>query len=261
MLLISGALAGCRSVQTSSRIEDFGQNNTASTNIVEKDIKTPEKILFKGKNITIIEKEQSIFKQLPFDSGKKSCLNKSDETIKKKLSALNFNGDDEYLEFETIQTYNSGPDKFTVSFNKDLFSKINADSLKKLDQYVGFTITRNLYFIKDGKIGYLLLIGHESAGSGLGLNYMAHLLVPLDSDKPTIVFQSISDNPRKVKLSDSGAIHYVQFDLDNNSMKDQTSKQVPLTVSLFTIDSGNNKSLETKFGLECENIDSIFPTH
>lgn len=257
LLLISSVLAGCDSAQTSGQIEKSAQN-TAYPNIIQSGSKTPDKILFKGDNITVIEKEQGVFKQLSFDSRKKSCLDKADENIKTKLSALGFNGNTEYLELEAVETNSFGADKFTVNFDKDLFSKINPDSLKRLDKYVGFTDFRNLYFLKNNNNGYLLLIGHESATSGMGHYYRTHLLVPLDSNRTVTDFQSISDDPRRIKIADSGAVYYAQVDLDDDAIKDQTSKRVSLIVSLFAVDNTNNKRLETKFDLECGNLDSIF---
>lgn len=257
LLLISSLLAGCDSVQTTGQIKELPQNE-ASENLVQKDSNTPDKILFKGNSMTLIYKEQNVFKRLPFDSSKKSCLNKAEENLKTKLPELGFNSSTEYLEFEVTETNSFGADKFTVNIDKHLFSKTNPDSLKNLDKYVGFTDSRNLYLLKNDNISYLLLIGHESATSGLGHFYRTHLLVPIDSDRTAIEFQSISDDPRRIRIADSGAIYYVLVDLDNDSIEDPTSTRVPLEVSLYSVDSANNKRLETKFDLKCENMDKIF---
>lgn len=168
---------------------------------------------------------------------------KADEKIKKKLSALNFSGDTKYLEFEAEQTYSFGPDKFTVKFDKYLFSRIEPSFLKKLDQFVGFTIIRSLYLIKNGSSSYLLSIGPMSATSGMGHYYRTHLLVQLDSNRPAVEFQSISDDPRRIKIADSGSIYYVQIDLGDYVMEGQTSYRVPLIVSLFSIDSTGQKKI------------------
>lgn len=254
--LIFGLLVGCSFVQTDSQMEKSSQN-TASIEAAQKDDTTHDEILFKGNNMTVIEKEKNGFKKLRFDSGKKSCLNKADEKIEKKLSALGFKRSTEYLEFEAVETSSFGADKFIVNFDKNLFSRINPDLLKKLDEYVGFTDSRNLYFVKNNDVDYLLLIGHQSATSGMGHYYRIHLLLPLDSNKPVIDFQSMSDDPRRVKIVNSGTIYYTQIDLDNDNIKDYESKRMPLIVSLFTIDNTGNKNLETKFGLDCQNINSI----
>ncbi|MBK8148040.1 MAG: hypothetical protein IPK58_07425 [Acidobacteria bacterium] len=158
-----------------------------------------------------------------------------------------------------METNSFGADKFTVNFDKDLFSKINPDSLKKLDKYVGFTDFRNLYFLKNNNTDYLLLIGHESATSGMGHYYRTHLLVPLDSNKTAVDFQSISDDPRRIGIADSGAVYYVQIDPPYfGAIKESTTKRLRLIVSLFAVDNTGDKRLETKFDLECENLDSIF---
>ena len=259
LLLVSGLLAGCDSAQTSGQIEKSSQN-TASTNVIQSTSKTPDILLFKGDNMTVIESGQADLKQLHFDSGgKKSCLAKADENIKRKLSEQGINGNAEYSEFKAVETNSFGADKFTVNFDKDMFSKINPDSLRKLDKYAGLTITRSLYYIKNNKTGYLLLIGQPSASSGLGLYYKAHLLLPLDSNGPVVEFESISDDPRRIKIADSGAIYYVQIDPPYyGAIKESTTKRLNLRVSLFAVDGTGNKSLKTKFDLECDNLDNIF---
>lgn len=263
LLLISGISIGCDSFQASGRIEKPSENKASAEPVqsvepIQQDSRTPDKVLFKGENMTVIEGGQGDLKQLRSDRGKKSCLNKLDENIKKKLSTLGYKGDTKYLEFDAEQTYNFGPDKFTVKFEKDLFSKLDPKYLKELDQYVGSTIVRDLYLIEDIDSRYLLAIGPESTGSGMGALYLSHLLIPLEVNRPVIEFESISDDPRRIKISDSGTLYYVQIDPPYfGAVKESTKKRLNLTVSLFAVD-GSNKRLETKFDLECEDLDSVF---
>ncbi|MBK8150252.1 MAG: hypothetical protein IPK58_19160 [Acidobacteria bacterium] len=57
LLLISGVLAGCDSVQTIGQTENLHKIRLLQ-NIIQKDNKTPDKVLFKGDNITVIEKNR-----------------------------------------------------------------------------------------------------------------------------------------------------------------------------------------------------------
>jgi hypothetical protein len=258
LLLISGVVIGCDRFQASGQ-EEKSPQNTASVETIQKDSKAPDEILFRGENMTVIESGQGDLKQLHSDQGKKSCLNKADENIKKKLPTPGDNGDTKYLEFEAEQTYNSGSDKFTVKFDRGLFSRIDPRFLKKLDQFVGFTITRNLYLIKNGNSSYLLSIGSMSATSGMGHLYRDHLLVPLDLNRPAIEFESISDDPRRIGIADSGTIYYTQIDPPYfGAVKESASKSLRLTGSLFTVDNAGNKKLESKVDFDCGNLEEIF---
>lgn len=256
LLLISCLVIGCNSVQTSGQIEKSPQN-TNSSNIVQTDDKTSEKILFKGENMTVIKNEQGGLREAHFNGGKNSCLEKADEKIKKRLSALNFIGETKYLEFEAEQAYSFGSDKFIVKFDRDLFSRIEPSYLKKIDEFVAATVIRNLYLLKNGDSSYLLAIGPMSATSGMGHYYRPHLLVPVDSNRPAIEFRSISDDPRRIKIANSAAIYYVQIDLGDYVMDGQTSNRVPLIVSLFSVDDKGQKKSETEFDLDCEDINKV----
>lgn len=255
LLLMTVTLIGCGN----SQIDGLTESTTHKADSVETAniSRTPDNILFKGDNMTFIESGQNDFQQLNLDTGKNSCLNGVDENIKKKVSTIRFNGNTDYSQFNAVETNSFGSDKFTVKFDKELFSKINPSSLKKLDDYVGFTDSRYLYYIKDANHGYLLLIGHESATSGMGHYYRSHLLIPLESNTSVIEFQSISDDPRRIGITDSGAVYYIQIDPPYvGAIKDVATKSIELTVSLFTVNSMSNKRLETKFNLDCENLEN-----
>ncbi|MGB7070291.1 MAG: hypothetical protein WBD22_12420 [Pyrinomonadaceae bacterium] len=257
-LLIPGILAGCSHFQTSGQIEQ-SPPSTVPTNIIQKEVKSLEPVLFKGDNMTVLESSQGDLRQVQFDRGKKSCLDKTDENVKRKLRILGYEGATKFFEFDATQTYNSGPDKFTLKINKDLFSRIDSNFLKKLDQYVGFTITRNLYFLENDDTRYLLLIGTESATSGMGHNYRTHLLVPLDPNRSAIDFQSISDNPRRIGIAESGEIYYTQIDPPYfGAIREVEKEPIRLTASVFIIDSAGNKRLGAKFDFKCGDLGKIF---
>lgn len=258
LLLMTGTLIGCDNSQIGGLTEKATQK-ADSAGIVANVNKTSDKILFKGDNMTLIESDLMEFKPLHFDHGKKSCLNRADENIKKKLSALGFNADTKYFEFEAVEKNSFGSDKFILNFDKVQFSNLSSDSLKKLDKYIGFTDSRKLYFIKNKNISYLLLIGHDSSTSGMGHNYRTHLLIPLNPNRPPIDFNSISEDPRRIRIDDSGTIYYVQIDPPYfGAIKDGAAKSIDLTVSLFTVDSMSNQKVETKFNFACENLDNVF---
>lgn len=258
LLLISGVLIGCDRFQASGQEEKSSQD-TASVEIIQKDNKLPDEVLFKGENMTVIESGQGDLKPLNFAKGKRSCLDKADENTKKKLATLGYDADTKYYEFEAEQTYNFGPDKFTVKLDRNLFSRIDPGFLKKLDQFVGYTITRNLYLIKNGNSSYLLSIGSGSATSGMGHLYRLHLLIPLDLNRPVIEFESISDDPRRIGIADSGSIYYTQIDPPYyGAIKESASKSLRLTGSLFTVDNAGNKRLESKVEFDCGNLEEVF---
>lgn len=253
-----GTLTGC-----GSHID--GQTERATSKVSQVEIvtdssKTPDKILFKGINMILIESDRSDLKPYRVKDSKESCLNEADEQIRKKMPLRDSQGAIEYSVFEAVETNSFGSDKFTVNLDKNLFSSINPDALKTLDKYVGLTDFRQLYFIKNENSGYLLLIGHASSTSGMGHNFREHLLVPLDSNRPTIEFSSISDDPRRIRIANSNTIHYVQIELDYESVK-QTTKRVRLIVSLFTVDSTGNKRLGEKFNFDCASLNDVFESN
>jgi len=258
LLLISSVVIGCDRFQVSGQ-EEKSPQNTASIETIQKDSKAPDEILFRGENMTVIESGQGELKPLNFAKGKRSCLDKADENAKKKLATLGYDADTKYYEFEAEQTHNFGPDKFTVKLDRNLFSRIDPGFLKKLDQFVGYTITRNLYLIKNGNSSYLLSIGSMSATSGMGHLYKYHFLVPLDLNRSVIEFESISDDPRRIGIADSGTIYYTQIDpLYFGAVKESASKPLHLTGSLFTVDNAGNKKLESKVDFDCGNLEEIF---
>ena len=261
LLLILGSLTGCDHFQANGQTEKSSQN-TASADTVQNDTKAPDTILFKGNNMTVFEGGQRDLKQLHIDQVKKSCLRKADENMKAKLSGLGFSGSTEYLEFEAVETNSFGSDKFTVKFDRNLFSRIDPKFLKKLDQFIGYTITRNLYLIKNGNSSFLLSIGSGSATSGMGHLFRLHLLLPFDLDRPVTEFESISDDPRRIGIADSGSIYYTQIDPPYyGAVKESASKSLRLTESLFSIDSAGNKRLESKVDFDCGNVEEIFDSN
>lgn len=255
LIFITTAISiGCGASQTAS-VRENALQNTGSLEASPKVVSTPEATLFKGKNIVFIESDQSIFKELSGNKKKKSCLNKIDEGFSKEKQTQDTN----YFEFGPTEKSEFGSNILVLNIMKDQFSQISPDSLKKLDQYVGFTDDRQIYFIKSKNLSYLLLVGHESATSGMGHYYRTHLLIPFDLNRPVIEFESISDDPRRIGIADSGSIYYTQIDPPYyGAIKESASKSLHLTGSLFTVDAAGNKRLESKVEFDCGNVEEIF---
>ncbi|MCZ2391147.1 MAG: hypothetical protein LC113_08735 [Acidobacteria bacterium] len=220
---------------------------------------TADKILFRGENMTVTEGSREDLKQPRFGGRKESCLTAADEDFKRKLSELNVREDTEYFEFAAEQTYERGAAKFTVKVDRELFLAIEPNILKKLDQSVGFTVTRNLYLLKNGNSSYLLLIGPGSATSGMGHLYGDHLLLPLDANRSAIEFESISDDPRRVRLTDSGSICYVKIDPPYmGAVKESRSRPLRLTASVFLTDGTRSKQLGSSTDFSCTDMEEIY---
>lgn len=230
LLLVTVFFVGCSYSQNKAVVESENQ----------------DKILFEGENIEVIESVKSNLEQIPFDNKETEfCFEEIEGKIKNKFSSLGFKGNTKYFKFDNQK-------KFTLRLNKEQSAKINLDLVKKLDSNASLTDSNELYFIKSENHGYLLLTGHSIGTSGIGHYYRYHTLVPLDSNKPIIEFDSISSDPRKIKIDDSGTIYYTQIDsVDFGAVKNVDSDNFPVTVSLFTFDGVSNKKFE--FSYDCKN--------
>lgn len=208
-------------------------------------------VLFEGNSLIITETRLLDLKRLSLNRHETgSCLNGADKKIERTLSAIGLSGDIEYFRFEAPEMESA---KVTVNFDIELFSKISPASLKNLDEYMGFTDFRDLYLIRNGKTSYLLLVGHQSATSGIGHLYRLHLLVPLDPNKPGITFDSISEDPRRIKIDASGTIYYVQIDDDPGNPKESRTRR--LDVSLISVEK--EAKVEYSFDLICKNTNML----
>lgn len=212
------------------------------------------KILFEGENLILIESTQSNFEQFPYNARKKeSCFQGIVGTIGRKLPTFAFGGDTKYFMFN----YDESNEQriFALTLSKEQFALINLDSLKKFDSDASFTDSNNLYFLKNKEYGYLALIGHNIGSSGYGHYYQVHTLLPLRPDKPMIEFDSLGNDPRKIRIDNSGNIHYIQIDSKKlGAVTD--SNDFPVTVSLFSFDNKSHKELE--FDFVCKNLDETF---
>jgi hypothetical protein len=150
-------MTGCRDSQTNVQITQPSQN-TKSLNHIKTKEKLPKGVLFKGESMTVIEEESSSLNQLYFNADNKSCLNKVKVKIEKELDKLALKETNKYFELKTLQSYNFGPEKFIVNFDKKLFQKLSFESLEKLDKYASYTIFRYLYYIENNKNEYLVLL-------------------------------------------------------------------------------------------------------
>lgn len=252
VILVALLLPGC------GRPQEIVQSNRNTS--VEKTAPNPTKednVLFEGEYIVFLSSERSNLKKLPLKRGEgKSCLKQVDEKITSKLLELNYNGNMEYFEFDVKEKRKLPGEKFVIQFSKDQFAKIQPNLLLKLDQFFGYMDFRNLYFIENSNVGYLLLIGHQSATSGIGHNYRLHLLIPLDLNKPEISFNSISDDPMRVKVDNSGVVYYAQVDeREDEPFPKIDSKARRLNASLFTFDHTSKKELEFQF--ICKEINKV----
>lgn len=205
-----------------------------------------DKVIFDGEYIEVIESVQSNLEQIPFDSKENEfCFQGIEAVIKDKLSGLGFKGNTKYFAFNSQK-------KFTLKLNKEQSAKISLDSVKKLDSNAGVTDSNELYLIKNEDHEYLLLTGHNIGTSGIGHYYRYHTLVPLNSNRPILEFDSILSEPRKIKIDDSGVIYYTQIDsVDFGAVKNVGSNNFPVIVSLFTFDGASNKKFE--FSYDCKN--------
>ena len=144
--------------------------------------------------------------------------------------------------------------QFTLKLTKEQFVKLNLDAFKKFDSDTSGLDFNELYFIKNKDYEYLLMIGHKIATSGIGHYYRNFRLFPLVIDKPIVEFDSLSDDPRSIRIADSGTINYTQMDstyFGAVKVDDLYIKSFKETVSLFTFDFSADKKAE--FSFNCKN--------
>jgi hypothetical protein len=204
-------------------------------------------VLFDGENIDVIEDVQSNFEQIPFDTKNipkdRRCFQKLEKKIINKLNVLGLRGKTKYFKFDEREN-----ESFTLKLSKEQSGKINLNFIKKLDSNADFTLSDELYFIKNNNHGYLLLTGHETAASGIGHLYRHHILVPMDSNKSIVEFDSMLSDPRKIKIDDSGTIYYTQIDSTYfGAARDVNSDYFDVIVSFFTFDGVSNKKNEFNY--------------
>lgn len=237
VLLLTMIIVGC----------SYPQNQILPDQILQ------NRILFEGENIILVESSQSNFEQLPFEASKtESCFRETDTNIRKKLPGLGFNGNTKYFKF--LGEEKNEQQRFTLRLGKENFARINLDSLKKFDSQASFTESNDLYFLKNKEYDYLVMIGRNIGASGYGHYYRVHTLLPLTSKKPMIEFDSLTDDPRKIRIDDSGRIYYVQIDSRKlGAIADVDTNNLPVTVSLFSFNGERDKKLE--FASVCKNLD------
>ncbi len=240
----------------SSQIQTIPDESKSETHLISDENKP--KVTFDGENIDVIENVQSNFEHIPFKAKPKNelCFQKIEKKIEDKLAVLGFKGKTKYFNFnEKEKVSDNKPFSFSLKLNSEQLAKLNLDFVKKLDSAALNYDSCELYFLKNNRHEYLLLIGHASATSGIGHLYRYHTLVPMNSNKSVVELDSMFSDPRKIKIDDSGTIYYTQVDSTYfGAVKDVDSDYFSVVVSLFTLNGEKSKKLEFNYNCKSQEL-------
>ncbi len=253
-IAIVGFLNGCSQ-------SSVGQGtNKAPADLAPPHSQSSETVLFTGNSLTVIKADQVALPEAELRTTGRSCISEHESKLNKKLSSLGLSGSIQYFEPESKQSYSFGPDKFVIKIHRNLFEQVGMEAWKKVDEYVGNTVTRRLFVLANDGFTKLLLIGNESAASGLGHLLRSHFLLSANSDSPAISFRSISDDPRRVGFSTLGTTYFVQIEpIDSDDKKASTTKSIRLKSSLLTVENGSSSpTLQAELNITCSDVNEIF---
>ena len=253
LLLIAVSLVGCHYPQSYASRDNLQQEQIPQEKLPQAR-EAQDKILFEGENIIVIESDQSNLEQFPFDAPiNESCFRETDVKIRKKLLDLGFKSDTKYFIFEGQEKNSIEQKRFTLRLSKEQVAKINLGLMKEFDSQASNLNLNDLYFLKNNNHESLLMIGHNVGTSGYGHYYRVHILFPLEPNQSIFEFHSVTGDPRKISIDESGRIHYVQIDSKRlGAVTDVDSDDFPVTVSLFTYNGASHKKIE--FDFDCRSL-------
>jgi hypothetical protein len=214
---------------------------------------SPDETLFRGDNLIITEGTEAKFQKLSVVN-KKSCFETIDRKLYQTLAKLGVSAETKYFIVTNDHATLTRHEPFKLQMSKENFTALDSTALREFDARIGLVHSQVIYLIERNDFRYLLSIGLNPGASGYGSYYRVHTALSLFAPRPLLKFDSISDDPRKVKIDRSGNLFYVQIEtLGLGAIPTSAEKRMPVTVRL--VNSTVKDLGKENFSWTCSNLD------